>query len=93
MQIGIIGPHEEIEAKLEHLDFVLDFKRVDSEAECFRYHVTSHKDHRTATELAQFVNQNNWELTELYKTTIDLEDVFLKLTRSESQTRGELENE
>ena len=93
MQIGIIGPHEEIETKLEHLDFVLDFKRVDSEAECFRYHVTSHKDHRTATELAQFVNQNNWELTELYKTTIDLEDVFLKLTRSESQTRGELENE
>ena len=89
-QVGIIGPHEEIQTKLEHLDFVLGFKQVDSGSESTCYHVTSHKDHQTAPELAKFVSQNNWELTELYKTAIDLEDVFLKLTRSESQTQGEL---
>ena len=89
-QVGIIGPHEEIQTKLEHLDFVLGFKQVDSGLESTCYHVTSHKDHQTAPELAKFVSQNNWELTELYKTAIDLEDVFLKLTRSESQTQGEL---
>ena len=66
------------------------FKQVDSGSESTCYHVTSHKDHQTAPELAKFVSQNNWELTELYKTAIDLEDVFLKLTRSESQTQGEL---
>ena len=89
-QIGIIGPHEEIQTKLEHLDFVLDFKQLDSEAEYSCYHITSHKDHQTAPELAKFVSQNNWELTELYKTAIDLENVFLKLTQSESQKTGEL---
>ena len=89
-QVSIIGPHEDIQAKLAHLDFVLDFKRVDSETESSCYHVTSHKDHQTSPELAQFVSQNNWKLTELHKPAIDLEDVFLKLTQSESQKQGGL---
>jgi ABC-2 type transport system ATP-binding protein len=83
VHISIRGPREEIEAKLEELSFVSDFKRVESDDEVCGYQIASQKSKNTAEELFHFVVENHWSLTELRQETVSLEDVFLKLTSSE----------
>ncbi|MCZ6678706.1 MAG: ATP-binding cassette domain-containing protein [Candidatus Poribacteria bacterium] len=86
IHVGIRGPREEIEAKLEALSLVSDFKRVKSDDDICGYQIVSQKGKNAAEELFHFVVQNHWSLTELRQEAISLEDVFLKLTGSESST-------
>ena len=86
VHISIRGPREEIEAKLEELSLVSDFKRVKSDDGVCGYQIVSQKGKNTAEELFQFVVQNHWSLTELRQEAISLEDVFLQLTGNESAT-------
>ena len=87
VHISIRGPREEIEAKLEELSMVSDFKRVKSDDGVCGYQIVSQKGKNTAEELFHFVVQNHWSLTELRQETISLEDVFLQLTGNESTTQ------
>ena len=87
VHISIRGSREEIEAKLEELSFVSDFKRVKSDDDACAYQIVSQKGQNTAEELFHFVVQNHWSLTELRQEAISLEDVFLKLTGNESATQ------
>ena len=84
VHISIRGPREEIEAKLEELNLISDFKRVKSDDGVCGYQIVSQKGKNTAEELFHFVVQNHWSLTELRQEAISLEDVFLELTGSES---------
>ncbi len=86
VHISIRGPREEIEAKLEELSLVSDFKRVKSDDGVCGYQIVSQKGKNTAEELFHFVVQNHWSLTELRQEAISLEDVFLQLTGNESAT-------
>ena len=83
VDISIRAPQAEIESKLEALDFVTSFKQVGTDDGVFRYKISSQQDN-TAEELFRFVVENRWSLTELRQETVSLEDVFLKLTGSES---------
>ena len=87
VHISIRGPREEIEAKLEELSIVSDFKRVESDDGVCGYQIVSQKRKNTAEELFHFVVQNHWSLTELRQEAISLEDVFLQLTGNESTTQ------
>ena len=87
VHISIRGPREEIEAKLEELSIVSDFKRVKSDDGVCGYQIVSRKGKNTAEELFHFVVQNRWSLTELRQEAISLEDVFLQLTGNESTTQ------
>ena len=87
VHISIRGPREEIEAKLEELSIVSDFKRVESDDGVCGYQIVSQKGKNTAEELFHFVVQNRWSLTELRQEAISLEDVFLQLTGNESTTQ------
>ncbi len=87
VHISIRGPREEIEAKLEELSIVSDFKRVESDDGVCGYQIVSQKGKNTAEELFHFVVQNHWSLTELRQEAISLEDVFLQLTGNESATQ------
>ena len=84
VHISIRGESEEIEAKLEALSFVSSFKKMESNDGVFRYQISSQQKHNPAEDLFRFVVENNWSLIELRQETISLEDVFLKLTSSES---------
>ena len=83
VDISIRAPQAEIESKLGDLDFVTSFKQVGTDDGVFRYKISSQQDN-TAEELFRFVVENRWSLTELRQETVSLEDVFLKLTGSES---------
>ena len=84
VHISIRGPREEIEAKLNELSFVSDFKCVKPDDEILGYRIASQKGKNAAEEIFQFVVDNHWSLTELRQETVSLEDVFLQLTGSES---------
>ena len=86
VDITIRGPAEEIESKLQDLNFVSEFNRVNTTDGLFSYRIASEKGRNAAEELFQFVVQNGWSLTELRQESVSLEDVFLELT-GESVTK------
>ncbi|MDE0301282.1 MAG: ATP-binding cassette domain-containing protein [Candidatus Poribacteria bacterium] len=86
VDITIRGPAEEIESKLQELNFVNEFDRVNTVDGLLSYRITSDKGKNAAEELFQFVVQNGWSLTELRQESVSLEDVFLELT-GESDNR------
>ena len=80
VDITIRGPADEIESKLQDLNFVSEFNRVDTVDGFFSYRIASEKGRNAAEELFQFVVQNGWSLTELRQESVSLEDVFRELT-------------
>lgn len=85
VDISIRAPQEVLESKLEALDFVTGFKQVETDNGVLRYKISSQQGDNTAEKLFRFVVENNWSLTELRQETVSLEDVFLRLTSSESE--------
>lgn len=83
VHISIRGPREEIEAKLNDLSIVSDYKCVKSDDAILGYRISSQQGNNAAEEIFQFVVDNHWSLTELRQETVSLEDVFLQLTGSE----------
>ena len=84
VHISIRGPRVEIEAKMDELSFVSDYKCVKADDEILGYRISSQQGNNAAEEIFQFVVDNHWSLTELRQETVSLEDVFLQLTGSES---------
>ena len=80
VDITIRGPSDEIESKLQDLNFVNEFDRVNTVDGLFSYRIASEKGSNPAEELFQFVVQNGWSLTELRQESVSLEDVFRELT-------------
>ena len=80
VDITIRGPAEEIESKLQDLEFVSEFNLVNTVNGLISYQISSAKGKDAAEELFQFVVQNGWSLTELRQQSASLEDVFLELT-------------
>ena len=84
VHISIRGHRAEIEAKLDELNFVSDYKCVKADDQILGYRISSQQGNNAAEEIFQFVVDNHWSLTELRQETVSLEDVFLQLTGSES---------
>ncbi len=84
VHISIRGPREEIEAKLDELSFVSDYKCVKSDDEILGYRIACQKGKNAVEKISQFVAENHWRLLEAHQETVSLEDVFLQLTSSDS---------
>ena len=84
VHISIRGHRADIEAKLDELNFVSDYKCVKADDQILGYRISSQQGNNAAEEIFQFVVDNHWSLTELRQETVSLEDVFLQLTGSES---------
>ena len=80
VDITIRGPADEIESKLQDLNFVNEFDCVNTVDGLLSYRIASEKGTNAAEELFQFVVQNGWSLTELRQESVSLEDVFRELT-------------
>lgn len=80
VDITIRGSADEIESKLQDLNFVNEFDRVNTVDGLLSYRIASEKGTNAAEELFQFVVQNGWSLTELRQESVSLEDVFRELT-------------
>ncbi len=80
VDITIRGPADEIESKLQDLNFVNEFDRVDTVNGLLSYRIAADKGKNAAEELFRFVVQNGWSLTELRQESVSLEDVFRELT-------------
>ena len=80
VDITIRGAAEEIESKLQDLNFVNEFDRVDTVNGLLSYRIAADKGKNAAEELFRFVVQNGWSLTELRQESVSLEDVFRELT-------------
>lgn len=89
LEVAFQGDRIEIETKLGQLSFVQDFKQIQSLDEtASSYEVVSEKGHQTCDELSRMAYENQWSLVSLQPKAVDLEDIFLQLTRSETQLEG-----
>ncbi len=84
VHIAIRGPHAQIEAELDALEFVSQWHRADPEEKTAdsiaRYQVHAAQESEAAEALFHVVVENGWSLTELRQDSVDLEDVFRNLT-------------
>ena len=89
LEVAFQGDHTEIETKLDQLSFVQDFKQIQSlDQTASSYEVVSEKGHQTCDELSRMAYENQWSLVSLQPKAVDLEDIFLQLTQSETQLEG-----
>jgi len=89
LEVSFEGDQVEIENKLGQIDFVHHFKSIQSvDGSAVSYEITSEKGHRTSDELARLAHQNQWSIVSIQPKAINLEEVFLRLTESETQLEG-----
>lgn len=70
-KLGTLEGVEEIEAKKEHGNNMFDFE------------IKSQKDRDIRGSIARSIVQSNWDLLEMRRETLGLEEIFLKLTTKE----------
>jgi ABC-2 type transport system ATP-binding protein len=88
--IQIRGQQEQIESELSGMPQVAVFRKLsEPEPELYRYEIKPGDSGNITEDLFRMVVNNNWSLAELRKETASLEDVFRRLTTSDSQAREE----
>jgi len=84
--VEVDGPAEDVAAKLESLGGVSRVSRKDGHEGRTSFEVETAKDHHNIrSELARCVVESGWGLHELRPVGLSLEEIFLKLTTSESE--------
>jgi len=81
--ITIKGPLESIREKLDTLKGVKEYKVLDKKDGFNQFEIKTEKGIDLREELFHMVSNNGWSLNELYKKTLNLEEVFLELTAEE----------
>jgi len=81
--ITIKGPLESIREKLDTLKGVKEYKVLDKKDGFNQFEIKTEKGIDLREELFHMVSNNGWSLNELYKKTLNLEEVFLELTTEE----------
>ncbi len=82
--ITVRGPFEEVQQKLKTLKNVKEVVLCINRGEGLnQFEIKSDIGIDLSEELFFLVSQNGWSLTELYKETANLEDIFLQLTTKE----------
>ncbi len=79
---AIRGPRENIEAALKGRPGITDLRCLGREAGLERFELTAAAD--VSEEIFFLVSSNGWSLSELYRKSINLEDVFMELTMREA---------
>lgn len=83
--ISIRGPQQQIREKLKALENVkaVEIAR-ESDGDIHHFEIISPAGADISEQLFFLVAQNGWSLTELYKDTANLENIFLQLTTGEA---------
>jgi len=79
---AIRGPRESIEAALRGLPEITNILYLGSEGGIERFELTAAAD--MSEKIFFLVSSNGWSLSELYRKSINLEDVFMELTMREA---------
>ncbi len=82
---GIRGPQQEVLAGLKGIDKLTDIKHLGEADGIHRFELRSDSVEELSEEVFFMVARSGWSLTELYRKSINLEDVFLDLTTREAQ--------
>lgn len=82
--VTVRGPRDEVLAGLQGLPGVTEAACVEESDARARYEVVAEPGADLSEEVFFFVSRSGWSLTELYRKTINLEDVFLDLTTREA---------
>ena len=89
LEVTLEGDQSEIETQFDQSGFIHNFQltqNVDSSA--LAYEITSEKGHKTSDEIARLAYQNQWAVVSIQPKAVNLEEVFLRLTESETQLEG-----
>ena len=89
LEVTLEGEQSEIETQFDQSGFIHNFQltqNVDSSA--LAYEITSEKGHKTSDEIARLAYQNQWAVVSIQPKAVNLEEVFLRLTESETQLEG-----
>jgi ABC-2 type transport system ATP-binding protein len=86
IHITIKGPLEDIQRQLNGIPEVKEFKVASRDDGVNSFEIKSELGVDLSEKLFFMVVNNRWILTELKKETINLEDIFLKLTTEESSS-------
>jgi len=85
VHISIRGPLQQVREKLKALDKVKAVETPrNSDGDLNHFEIISPPGADISEQLFFLVTQNGWSLTELYKDTANLEDIFLQLTTGEA---------
>ena len=82
--ISLKAEREEIEKKLKENPAIVSFNFLQTNNGIHRFSIKS-KEENICEQLYKLAVQQNWILTELYKESASLEDVFLQLTTEENR--------
>jgi ABC-2 type transport system ATP-binding protein len=83
--VSIRGPYEEVHSKLKEIEKLSDIKHLGESNGINRFELITDSGEDLSEDVFFMVAKSGWSLTELYRKTIDLEDVFLELTTREGQ--------
>ena len=80
----INAPKNAVESKLGSLEYIKEFRLIDSQDSALRYKIIIKKSESDPGEmLFKIAVENGWTLSEIYRESLSLEDIFLKLTSAE----------
>ncbi len=82
---GIRGPFEEIISKLKKMEKLSDIKHLGENNGINQFELSSKSAADLSEEVFFLVAGSGWSLTELFRKTINLEEVFLDLTTKEAR--------
>ena len=81
---AIRGPRDRVEAALAAIDAVIEVRHLGEDAGLQRFELLSREADAVSERIFFAVAAGGWSLTELYRKSINLEDVFLDLTMREA---------
>ena len=85
IHISIRGPQQQVREKLKAMEKVKAVETSrDSDGDLNHFEIISPPGADISEQLFFLVAQNGWSLTELYKDTANLEDIFLQLTTGDA---------
>jgi ABC-2 type transport system ATP-binding protein len=85
IRLTVRGPQAEVEAKLATVPGVRNLRTVGEPTDGrIKFVVVSAPGSNPAEEIFQVAADNRWPISELYRETSSLEDVFIQLTRSDA---------
>lgn len=78
--VTIRGPYPDVLAGLKTLEKFIDIKHLGESSGANRFELMTRAGEDLSEEVFFLVSRSGWSMTELYRKTINLEDVFLDLT-------------
>jgi len=81
--VSVRGPREDISTEFSKMDRFTEVKHLEENGGINRFELRTDAQEDVSEDVFWMVSRSGWSLTELYRKSINLEDVFLDLTTRE----------